>query len=576
MKMTSNPAAVRTLEKAGRKLQSLLCDSETEIATVAAEFEELAHLTDAILNLAAGVISGIEDESVKSILPNVQALGTMATQFIQDKVHEVHRILDTVKTEAALLERLSQLTQGQRSIARETNTLSVLTKIEVARVGQIGTGFEYLAHQLDDFSQSVVKSTADLARHTDEQRTAIDETMRTLRVELPQIQKEFARMDCDLRAALTETDSSLRDFFQAPAQLCSSVTDLAGQITEVVAAVQSHDITRQQVEHVQEAMQLISENIPQESDRNSELVSEPSWLTGGLAIQIYQLKSIQETVGTWVSQIGRCMDGILSISSAELKGIGPMVLVQEQQLSQQLGRIETLEQQCQADAQRIENALTGLSTLTLLVGEHLERSKSVRDRLQLLTFNSIIESSRLGAKADAILEISQSIKRISAAWSELTDRFGQANEEILNLIEQARVGISSDSGGELRDAQVGITSGLEGLRAAATFTADQAPEIEIMIGRLQAKIVEVRVARDRLDTCFARTGAVLCKLEELKRQYEVNFPIALTESGRRSAEAVFFASYTTEIEREVLRAALLGAPLPTAQQNLAGNDVEIF
>jgi hypothetical protein len=41
----------------------------------------------------------------------------------------------------------------------------------------------------------------------------------------------------------------------------------------------------------------------------------------------------------------------------------------------------------------------------------------------------------------------------------------------------------------LRDAQAGITSGLEGLRAAVTFTADQVPEIEIMIGRLQARIV---------------------------------------------------------------------------------------
>ena len=576
MDITSSSAAVRTLDNAGQELHSLLRDSETEIATVTAEFQELAHHTDAILHLAAGVIGGIENESVTSILPNVQVLGAMATQFIQDKVHEVHQILDTVKTEAALLDRLSQLTQGQRSIARETHTLSVLTKIEVARLGQIGSGFEYLAHQLDDFSQSVDESTADLAYHTNEQRHAIQETLRALGIELPRIQEEFAKIDSELGAALTETDSSLREFFQAPAQLRYCVTDLASQIIGVVTAVQSHDITRQQIEHVQEAMQLISESFPQQDGPQNELAGKPSMIIGGLSIQIYQLKSIQETVSTWVSQIGKCMDAIQSISSAELKGIGPMVLVQEQQLSQQLGRIEAMQQRCQADAERIESALTGLSTLTLLVGEHLARSKSVRDRIQLLTFNSIIESSRLGAKADAILEISQSIKRISAAWSELTSRSGHANEEILSLVEQARVGINGSSGDRLREAQVGIAAGLEGLRAAATYTADQAPEIEILVGRLQAKIVEVSAARDRLDACFARTGTVLCELEELKRQYAVNSPVALSENDQRNVESVFSASYTTEIEREVLRAALLGAPLPTAQQNLAGNDVELF
>jgi hypothetical protein len=41
-------------------------------------------------------------------------------------------------------------------------------------------------------------------------------------------------------------------------------------------------------------------------------------------------------------------------------------------------------------------------------------------------------------------------------------------------------------------------------------------------------------------------------------------------------EVLFGASYTTEIERDVLRAALTGRPVPVAEQNLAGNDVELF
>jgi hypothetical protein len=41
-------------------------------------------------------------------------------------------------------------------------------------------------------------------------------------------------------------------------------------------------------------------------------------------------------------------------------------------------------------------------------------------------------------------------------------------------------------------------------------------------------------------------------------------------------EQLFSASYTTEMEREVLRAALRGKALPVAQQTVAGNSVELF
>jgi len=39
---------------------------------------------------------------------------------------------------------------------------------------------------------------------------------------------------------------------------------------------------------------------------------------------------------------------------------------------------------------------------------------------------------------------------------------------------------------------------------------------------------------------------------------------------------MFSIFYSTEIERDVLRAALCGAPVPMPEKNQAGNDVELF
>jgi chromosome segregation ATPase len=273
------------------------------------------------------------------------------------------------------------------------------------------------------------------------------------------------------------------------------------------------------------------------------------------------------------------MDGILRISSSEVEGIGTVVLAQEQGLSQQLARIDALEQECQADTANVENSLAALSSLMQLVSEHLERSRQVRDRLQLLTFNSIIEASRLGTQADAILEISQSIKRIASLWSEMTDQSGTTQEQILGLVEKAKTGMdafSQASNDGLRKARAETKVSLDNLRTAAAFASKQATKIEARIGEFKARIAAVCAVGDSLDASFAHINKVLSELEALRSHFENYSQKSLGSRDQEEVEAMFSCLYTTEMEREVLRAALNGAPLPVMQQNLVGNDVELF
>jgi hypothetical protein len=412
MGVPSRSEVAVTLEQAGQELQSVVRNAGKEIETAGGEFEELARHIDAILNLAAGVIGCVEDEGVNSIPAQVQSLGAEARRFIQERLRATAGILETVTAEAQLLGRLSQLTRGQRLIARETKMLSVLTNIEVARLGHLGGGFQYLAHELDEFSQSVAKGTKELSSHTDERKTAIEETKRMLASGLPRIEREFARIEGDLAAALAAVDSSHARLAKAPEIFRACVEQIAGQIDGVVAAVQAHDITRQQLEHVRGMLKWMAAKLMEveEEERGTARALPLVW--AGLNIQAYQLRSIRETVDSWLKQMGMCMEGILRISSSEVMGIGPAVFEQERELSSQLARIEQLKQECQADNEEVQNTFAGLSNLMQLVGEHQKESSYVRSRMQLLTFNSIVEASHLGSQADAILEISQSIKRI--------------------------------------------------------------------------------------------------------------------------------------------------------------------
>ena len=145
----SEPVSI--LKKAKDGLQLIASTTETQVQSVALAFKELAAHADTILSLAAAIIGCVEDERVSSILPKVQSLGNVARQFIGQRLQVTAGILDTVATEVEVLRQLSQVTAQQGDIALKTKALSVLTNVEVAHLGDMGTGFQYLAHELAEF-----------------------------------------------------------------------------------------------------------------------------------------------------------------------------------------------------------------------------------------------------------------------------------------------------------------------------------------------------------------------------------------------------------------------------------------
>jgi hypothetical protein len=579
MSIETRKEVIGALEKAKSELEAVSRASESQIGSVARVFEGLAGQADTILKLVAAMVGCIDNESVSSALPKVQTLGAAARRFIGDRLQATAGILETVTREVKLLRRLSQVTRGQAAIALETKALSVLTNIEVARLGAVGAGFQYLARELADFSKSVTAETQKLAGHADSRKAAIEETRRVLAAELPCLREELARIEVDLGNALAVVDSSLVQLSRTPVQFRACVEDIAEKIGGVVAAVQAHDITRQQIEHVEEAFALIATRMRSDGNSRDEAAHELARAYAGLTIQIYQLRTVTKTIASWASQIRTCMDGILQVSASQVVGIGPLVLEQERELSSQLARIERLESESQAYSERIQRTFGGISSLMHLVSEYLQRSKSVRDHLQLLTFNSIIEASGLGTRAAAILAIAECIKGISAEWSRITDQSGHAMQDVLNLEKQtneAMGAFSEATNQRLREAQDQTRAGLDNLRTAAAFAAERAGEMKVATEKMHAKTTEAASAVDLLDACFGRIDAVLIELEAVRRRLEIDYPDVKERYGAAEVERMFSASYTTEMEREVLHAALRGTDLPAAQPTLAGNSVELF
>jgi hypothetical protein len=570
--------AVRTLEQAGSELRALAHASESEVERVVQAFEGLTSRTDSIMNLAAAMVGCVANDSVRSVLPNVETLGAATRRFIIDRMEATSGILGILTREVQFLRDLSAVTRGQSAIALETKALSLLTNIEVDRLGPEGASFRYLAGELAEFSRSMLKDTLELTSHTETRRAALEETQRVLAAELPRQREEMARIQADLGGALAVVHSSLTQLSGTPGQFRMCVEDVARQIAGVVAAVQAHDITRQQMDHVEQSCALIVDRLRGETADEDAAALESARAYAGLTIQVYQLRAIKDTVAGWAAQIRTCIQGILRVSANDVVAIGPLVREHERELSAQLEKIETLQHESQAYSDRIQTSLGGLSNLMQLVTEHLRRSKAVRGHLQLLTFNSIIEAGRLGEQAVVILAIAESIKGMSADWGSITRQTEQATKQITSLVGQTNQVMKTFAAARdqrLDDAQAETQTGLGHLRDAVAVADRHAREMMMATGKMQAEAACLNHIVGLLDDCFAGLDAVLNAIDGARNRWEVACPELKEGYDAGEVEKLFSGFYTTEIERRILRAALEGAA-PPASQTFEGNSVELF
>jgi len=555
------------LRAAADELSAVLEESQREIGRLAGDFEAMARATQGMVEDAAAIVGCSQGERVETVLGGVHQLAEAATGFLRQRLESTADIVETVGAEAALLARLARQTQAQKAIVRETAMLRVLTNIEVARLGEVGAGFEYLARELDDFATAVAESIGALTAHTEERQAEIEGTRRALTAELPRMREEYRELETALGRAQVDVEATLAELQATPARFQTYVAEIAHQIAGVVAAIQANDITRQQMEHVHAALGEIAKEM--ENGEKTEAVA-------GLTIQSYQVRSIQVTVEGWTGQIRRCLDAIAQLAAAEILELGRGVLGRERELERELARVEQLEEQCAADNAKVRASFAGIAGLMQLVGEHLERSRAVRERLQLLMFNSIVEASHLGARADGILEISTTIKRLSGEWSQLTQESERAMQEIRTLVERNQATMEAFCGGaqeDLRVAREHTRSGLAILGEAARCAEGRGRQIQEEAGALQGRVAEVGAGGERLGRCLARLERVLGGIDAARAAAG---PARASGWNGPQLEQRFGSAYTTEMERAVLRAALEGGPVPAAEASLAGNAVELF
>jgi len=245
------------LSPAIESLRRMAGTTEDEFLQIGSEVQNFYQRSNDITQMSNQLVQLVSGDNAEALTSRLHRMMAYMESYLAEARTRSSYSCSTLEKVQYLLEKLSEPLEGFHKMNKALRMLSISTKIESARLGELGSGFVNLAMDVEKLSHQVNEKSAAIMSH----RTLLAAMIAS---NLTAVRSSEIAQNATVASSLQSTTSSLQELLsvnerctQFGAMVSTVSTDVTGNISEVVASMQMHDMTRQQVEHVVEALESL-------------------------------------------------------------------------------------------------------------------------------------------------------------------------------------------------------------------------------------------------------------------------------------------------------------------------------
>ncbi len=582
------------LEALGKDLFALAGETEHEFLAVGEKLNDYFNRAMNISTMSSSVAASLAGEDVNAAIRGFQVLLDGVTTYIEQGETEFNRGTDVLQNVLQIIGNLYKPITGFKKIVKILEILAVSTKIESAQLGQEGHDFVTIADDVEKLSVLIKSSFADILSRAEHLTARVKQTLSRVSGLKERKNDKAAAVLQNVRSTLEALQEKNRSSAVMAGRLSSEWETITRGIGEVVSAMQFHDITRQQVEHVQEALDKVAANLKQASD-------DVSLDEDGIRTVAVQAKTVCELQKAQLADSSvKFMQAVEDIIR-NLKGIAGGVVKMYKDVEQLTGAegesASSFLDAIEADAasaidffgtmrDAINDVSEAMKTLTGTVSDmtkFVDDIEEIGTEIELIAVNARIKAAHTGAEGAPLGVIAEVIQKLSV---DARVQKGEVADELKRIVATVE-GLSdqnmhtAEQAAETENLLQEVTDLLEKLRAVSTTTVSLLGSIE-KEGRLLATDIEASgnkvTAQDRFRERVQRATAGITSVSQKLKALAPNVQGAELEMLRNLE-----INYTMHSERSIHKsyeegnAVAVGAiPLIADTPDHFGQNVELF
>lgn len=370
--------------------------------------------------------------------------------------------------------------------------VATLGRIETARLGGSNSGLGHFADEVRSYSKSIRERVEHALEAAAGLECYIGRAIQHVSEEDIHQLEALPSLVGAIEEALAEFRLRQQEANATSLRLADEFTAFSGTINGLVEALQFHDITRQQVEHVVESL----EHLLRDARHSEPAACPPPEVAAVVDLQRHQLLAAAKTFEASVGRVTQELKQVAALGrkmEAETKTL--LGLVEEDQQSPFFSRMErsfagVLAAVTSCAAVNDETASTTAELRRTIAGlqDCVDDLRAIWRKINRLAMNATIEAVQLGQAGEPLSVVAGSMQTLH---SDAEKRSGDTEESLGNL--------SSAVLSMMRDASDG---------PASPAPSDDAS----MIDELKTRMDELHASSERSLTCSKQISAVAATL----------------------------------------------------------------
>lgn len=552
------------LRVVAEQLGHLSSETEQEFLAVGQRLYGFAASAQELSGLAGGAAAAASGAEGKGDLSGLTQVAQEAFADLLEWQRDIaasHRRLGELRPE---LRKLTQVGRDLHKIARHLRMVGLYTAIEAASISEGGT-------RLNSFHMEVMRLGERVRDQSDELVGLADvaaSAATSAHAEIAKGMREFAVRVEECRRSVDDSVNSLAIILarsdDGTRQMADAAAAISRDVGEVVASLQFHDIARQRIEHVQEAVVEAAEGLSELTGCEDAEAATVAMARGrhALRVQEAQLRAVGEGSREAAEQLVRGLMAIAENCSSQAAAVGAMGSGVGTDIFRELGDdlsgLSRRLEQGRELGERIVQSVAAAVAAAEKMGAWAAQIGAVSREILMLGFNSVVITARLGHQGRTLTVCADEICSLAATATETIsdairrlERIGQQASclrDETNAALQVRTERHAALDGALQRSLAELAQVHETVTEARDEVGYRARELSRSIS---GTLDEIRFDRQMVSQIQDVSGelAEMCELLEATAQ---------TDAGHVDLEDIA-SRYTMEEELRIHRDVLGGA-----------------